>query len=578
MTRTWPETVATCSLTEAGAALARRMPWEHRHGDLGPTVRSLWAQVDGLVLVCATGIAVRLVAPLLGAKPADPAVVVLDDAGRWAIALCGGHHGGNDLARQVAALVGAEAVVATATDAAGIPALDNLPGFVASGDVAGVTRRWLDGQGPELAIDPALAGWPVPAGIGRPGGGAGGAVGGGRVSVTDRDRAAGDLEVVLRPGCLVAGVGASSGARPEALVELLEAALAGAGLHRDAVGCVATLDAKRAEPAVASLARHLGLPVRGIPAAALAQVAVPHPSQVVLAAVGTPSVAEAAAVLAGGPGASLVVPKQRSADSTLALARRRRPPGHLAVVGLGPGGAETRTPQAAAAVRQAATVVGYGPYVDLAADLLGPHQCVRRYDIGQEEQRVAEGLRRAGAGEGVALVCSGDAGVYGMASLACEMAPAFGDPPLTVVAGVSADVAAAALLGAPLGHDHASVSLSDLLTPWPVIERRLLAVAEADMVVSLYNPRSGGRSHQLGVALALLGTARPAATPAAVVSHAGRPHQSVVRTSLGSLDPGGVGMLSLVVVGSSTTRWVGERMVTPRGYASPVSPPGGPAR
>ncbi|MGH9222629.1 MAG: precorrin-3B C(17)-methyltransferase, partial [Acidimicrobiales bacterium] len=236
---------------------------------------------------------------------------------------------------------------------------------------------------------------------------------------------------------------------------------------------------------------------------------------------------------------------------------------------LGPGGPAHRTPAATAAVRHAGCVVGYVPYVDLAADLLTAAQDVVRFAIGAEAERCEVALRRAAAGEQVALVCSGDPGVYAMASLVCELAPSHGDPPVTIVPGVTASLAAAAVLGAPLGHDHASVSLSDLLTPFDVIERRLQAVAGGDFVVSLYNPRSQRRTSQLDRALDILGSCRPPGTPAAVVTDVGRPGQRVVRTTLADLDPTTVGMLSLVVVGASTTRWLGERMVTPRGYPAP---------
>ena len=402
----------------------------------------------------------------------------------------------------------------------------------------------------------------------------------------------------MRPRSLVLGVGSSSGAHPEALHRLAIGTLREAGLSIDAVGCVATVDRKAAEPAIVELAAALGVPLRAFPADVLAAVPVPNPSGIVEAAVGTPSVAEAAALAAAGgrpaggrqsgeaasgpvsggatsgrprsgePGVSpvLVVEKRRSDEATVAVARRAGPEGHLAVVGLGPGDPALRTPAAAAAVRHADVVVGYGPYVDLAGDLLAAHHTVVRSPIGAETARVTDALGRAAAGQRVALVCSGDPGVYAMASLVCELAPSHGDPPVTVVPGVTAALAAAAVLGAPLGHDHAAVSLSDLLTPWAVIERRLRAVAEGDFTVSLYNPRSKRRTAQLDRALEILAAHRPATTPAAIVTDVGRPAERVVRTTLAGLDPERVDMLSLVVVGSSTTRWQGDRMVTPRGY------------
>lgn len=565
-------TVVTISVTEAGAALAQRLPYRHEHGDLGDRVRRLWPEVDGLVLVCATGIAVRVIAPLLGDKHEDPAVVCVDDGGRWAIALAGGHHGANALATEVASLLGAEAVVTTATDLAALPALDTLPGFRFAGDVAAVSRAWLDGHPPTVDAA-ALPHWPLPpaltssSSLGGPGGP------GGTVVVTDRvvPEAAGT--VVLQPESLVVGVGSSSGAEAGGIAELLAGALAEAGLSRDAVGLVASVDLKRGEPGIVALAAELGVELRTFPADVLAGQDVPTPSDVVAQAVGTPSVAEAAALVAAGPGAQLVVPKRRSSEATVAIARRRRPEGHLAVVGLGPGDAAFRAPAAAAAVRRAEVVIGYDLYVDLASDLLAPHHEVVRSPIGAEADRCHDALRRAAEGRHVALVCSGDPGVFAMASLVCELAPHHGNPPLTIVPGVTAAHAAAAVLGAPLGHDHAAVSLSDLLTPWEVIERRVQAVAEGDMVVSFYNPRSQRRTWQLPRALEILARHRPPACPAAVVTDVGRTgKEHVLRTTVAELDPTSVGMLSLVVVGSSTTRWIGSRMVTPRGYKAAPEP------
>jgi cobalt-precorrin 5A hydrolase/precorrin-3B C17-methyltransferase len=563
--------ILTCTITAAGADIAGRLPYEHRHGDLVETVRAGWAEVDGFVLVCATGIAVRAIAPLLADKAGDPAVVVVDDGGRYAIALTGGHRGGaNVLAREVAALLGAEAVVTTATDGAGLPALDALSGFTATGDLAGVTRTWLDGSPPTIDCDPALAAWPLPAGLSPASGGAGP----GRrttVIVTDREVEPGVGEVVLRPKSLVLGVGSSRGADTEGLHRLVVETLAEAGLSLDAVACVASVEQKAAEPAIVELAAALGVGLRVFPAERLAGLSVPNPSPVVDAAVGTPSVAEAAALAAAGvrtgaAGPMLIVEKRRSTDATVAVARRAGPEGHLAVVGLGPGDPALRTPAASAAIRQADVVIGYGPYVDLADDLLQAGQEVLVSPIGAETERCTEALQRAAVGARVALVCSGDPGVYAMASLVCELAPDHGDPPVTVVPGVTAALAAAAVLGAPLGHDHASISLSDLLTPWSVIERRLRAVADGDFTVSLYNPRSKRRTHQLDAALGILAAGRPGGTPAAILTDVGRPAQRVIRTTLADLDPEQVDMLSLVIIGSSTTRWTGDRMVTPRGY------------
>ena len=550
--------VVSVSVTERGRHTARRLPYEHVHGALATTVRQRWFECDGFVLFCAVGVAVRVIAPLLGSKAGDPAVVCVDEAGSFAIPVVGGHRAGaNDLARDVAAVLDATPVVTTATDAVGLPALDDLPGFTAEGDVAGVTRAWLDGDPPAVEVDAALAHWRVP--FVPPGGS-----GGGRVVVSDRVRPLERMTVVLRPPSLILGIGASSGAPAAEIGSLVTATLEQAGLAATAVASVATLDRKIAEPGILAL----GLPLQSFPADVLRTVPVPNPSAVVARAVGTPSVAEAAALAAAGPGGTLVAPKQTSPHATVALARRAGPPGHLAIVGLGPGEAAHRTAAAAAAVRHADVVVGYGPYIDQCVDLLDSHHSVVRSAIGAEVGRCRHALGLAAEGRRVALVCSGDAGVFGMASLALELAPEVGHPDVEVVPGVTAALAAGALLGAPLGDDHAVVSLSDLLTPWSVIEHRLRAMAEADVVVALYNPRSSRRTWQLETARQILLTHRSADTPVGVVTDAGRPGQRIERTTLATLDVECVSMLSIVIAGSSQSRWIGDRLVTPRGYPS----------
>jgi cobalt-precorrin 5A hydrolase/precorrin-3B C17-methyltransferase len=383
------------------------------------------------------------------------------------------------------------------------------------------------------------------------------------VIVTDRavdpDR---DL-VVLHPPSLVVGVGASTDASGTAAPALLDEALAASGLAIDAVACVATIDRRAGDAAVTAL----GLPVRAFDAATLASVDVPNPSAIVEAEVGTPSVAEAAALAAAGAGAELVVTKRKAATVTVAIARRAQPEGSVAVVGLGPGHPGHRTSAAVVAIRRADVVIGYERYVDQCADVLRATQHVIRYPIGLEADRCRDALSRASAGARVALVCSGDPGVFAMAGLVHELAAANGSPPVEVVPGITAASAAAALLGAPLAHDHAFLSLSDLLTPWNVIERRLRAIAATDLALALYNPRSSRRTWQLDRARSILLESRSPCTPIGVVTDASRPDEQVVVTTLDGLDCDVVGMLSIVVVGTSSSFERNGRIVTPRGYA-----------
>ncbi|MFG1953550.1 precorrin-3B C(17)-methyltransferase [Micromonospora sp. NPDC048830] len=559
--------IGLVAATAAGRRHARTVAdaWPHARlveaDTVGDALRAAFTGYDAVVAFLATGAVVRVLAPLLGDKRTDPAVVVVDEAARHAVALLGGHAGGaNALAAEVGALLDARPVVTTATDAVDLPGLDTL-GWPVEGAVAAVSRAILDGEPVRLEAD---ATWPLPAlpDTVRPDAPADAY----RLLVTDRVVPTDGRTAVLRPPSLVVGVGGSRGVPAAEARALLDRVLADAGLSPASVRALASADVKADEAGIRSTADALGVPLVTHPAADLAAVDVPNPSEVVRAAVGTPSVAEAAALL-GEPGrhasAELVAPKTASAMATVAVARHA-PRGRLAIVGLGPGAADLRTPRAVAELRRAAVVVGLDQYVEQVRDVLRPGTRVLASGLGAEEERARAAVAEAAAGHAVALIGSGDAGVYAMASPALEYA----DDRIDVVGvpGVTAALAAAALLGAPLGHDHAYLSLSDLHTPWEVIERRVAAAAEGDFVALLYNPRSRTRDWQLDAALRVFAKHRPPDTPVGVVRNASRDGERVRLATLATFDAGTVDMYSVVVVGSSQTRIVAGRMVTPRGY------------
>jgi len=536
--------------TASGRATAARLDplGDVRRYPVGE-LATAWQECEALVVLLAAGAVVRLVAPLLQGKAVDPGVVCVDEGRRFAVALLGGHAGGaNDLAVTVADLLGGTAVLTTATDAVGMPGLDTL-GWPVEGAVAAVSRAMLDGEPVQLRADVT---WPLPP---LPVGDEGEHV----LAVTDRLLGLDALTAVLRPPSLVVGVGASRGAGVEELDGLVQRTLADAGLSIASVTGLATVEAKMDEPGLLALAERHGWALAVHSAQRLAAVEAPHPSAAPLAAVGTSSVAEAAAMLAG----DLVVPKTKSAMATVAVARLR-PRGRLALVGLGPGARDLLTPRARTELRRASVWVGLDQYVDQVRDLARPGTRMLVSGLGHEQERAHGAVEAARGGTSVALLGSGDAGVYAMASPALEVA----GPDIDVVGvpGVTAALAAAALLGAPLGHDHASISLSDLHTPWGAIETRVRAVAEADLVVTFYNPRSRDRDWQLPKALGILAEHRPPCTPAGVVTDASRPAETVTLTTLGELDPAQVTMYSCVVVGSSQSTLAAGRFVTPRGY------------
>ena len=241
--------------------------------------------------------------------------------------------------------------------------------------------------------------------------------------------------------------------------------------------------------------------------------------------------------------------------------------GSLVIVGTGPGKAELMTPATRTAIAEATDLVGYGPYLDRVPAV--QRQCRHASDNRVELDRARHALSLAASGRKVAVVSGGDPGVFAMAAAVFEAVEA-GDPAwrsldIRVEPGVTAMLAAAAEVGAPLGGDFCAISLSDNLKSWSTIERRLKAAAEADFVIALYNPASKARPYQLGEAFALLRTVKAAETPVLLVRAAGSGDAKVIATTLAEVDATQADMRTLVIVGASTTRQVGRWIYTPRG-------------
>jgi precorrin-3B C17-methyltransferase len=234
------------------------------------------------------------------------------------------------------------------------------------------------------------------------------------------------------------------------------------------------------------------------------------------------------------------------------------------VVGIGPGGEETLTPQAREALLQADVIVGYTTYIKLIKPLIAGKTIVAS-GMKKETDRARAAVEEAQNGKHVAVVSSGDPGVYGMAGPVLEVAPA--ELNVKVIPGVTAATAAAAALGAPLIHDFAVISLSDLMTSWETIIRRLDAAASADFVIVLYNPRSKGREGHLKEALGIISKYRNIDTPVGIVKNCGRSGETKQVTTLAELNPQDVDMTTTVIIGNHQTKTVHGRMVTPRGYA-----------
>ena len=546
-------------------------------------LRGLFEDGCTIVGLCASGILIRAVAPALGCKSREPAVVAVAEDGSAVVPLLGGHHGGNALARAIAAELGVAAAITTAGDNRFGVALDAPPlGWTLANadDAKAVMARLLDGASARLVVEAGDAGWLRDSSLpwdehGQI-----------ELLLTHRAVPGGPERLVYHPRVLALGVGAELGAPEEALQELVEAGLAANGLATAAVACVVSLDLKAAEPAVHAVADRLGVPARFLPAARLREVTdrLTSRSEIVFRETGCWGVAEAAALVAAGPDGHLLVPKRKGTRVTCAVALAAaaldpanvgRPRGRLAVVGLGPGDRAWRTAEAERLLHEADELVGYGLYLDLIGGA-ATGKPRREFPLGAEVERCRYALQRAAEGHSVALVCSGDPGIYALATLVFELLDHAADPAwarvaVTVSPGVSALQAAAARAGAPLGHDFCAISLSDLLTPYEVIEQRLRAAAIGDFVVAFYNPVSARRRTALARARDILLEHRPATTPVVLARNLGRPDERLRRIELRDLDPDQCDMLTVVLVGSSTTRLVprlhGQDWVhTPRGY------------
>ncbi len=592
-------TSAVILLTEQGLPLARKLQaalsGARIHGlakrvagadetftDTAGHLQALFQEQTAIIGICASGILVRALAPLLEDKRHEPPVVAVAQDGSVVVPLLGGHHGANALAREIAAATGGTAAITTASDIGiGIAFDDMPPGWqIANPElVKPVTAALLAGEGVVLDCEACEATWLSV--------GPFSADGKWRVLVTDRNDAANAHTLVLHPPVLSLGVGCERDAEPDELAALLTSAMTEAGLASESVCGISSIDLKADEPAVQELADRLGVPQRFFDAAELEAEAprLKTPSEVVFREVGCHGVAEGAALAAAGADSELIMPKVRSKRATCAIARAKIPidparfaqprNGHLAVIGIGPGAEAWRSPEASQQLRAADVVVGYRLYLDqIANQISGKEQYESK--LGEEAKRAGQALELAAVGRQVALVSSGDAGIYALASLVFELIDqadneSWNRVAITVVPGISALQAAAARVGAPLGHDFCAISLSDLLTPEATIVKRLEAAAQGDFVVALYNPQSRRRRRLLGAAREIMAAARPADTPVVIARNISREDEAIVVTTLEAFDTEEVDMTTLVMIGSSRTKsiWHDGRSwtYTPRGYS-----------
>lgn len=596
-------------------------------GSLKEHLANIWPHYRAFIFCLATGAVVRLISPLLQHKATDPTVIVIDEAGQFVISLCGGHQGGGDrLTRAIALQLNATPVLTSASTALGLPAIDTIgipfgwnrgegawtgvAAAIARGEKVEVFQEvgstlWQNHLPPEhpFKFQNSVAQEPETTHLSP--------TSSGRIWISFTHRKFSPEsnlpKVQWHPRVLWVGIGCERGTPRQVIETAIQQVCRTYHLALGAVAGIATLGLKADEVGLIELCQAKNWPLKTFSAEKLRSISVPNPSETVAHEVGTPSVAEAAAICAAnlalvptnegkltqilepnlhpsksnnGENNSLLVPKQifrlegQPGAVTVAVALAEQEyigrTGKLLLIGTGPGQLNQITPAAQSAIALADVVIGYSLYLDLISCLFHPGQIVEASPITQERQRAQRAIELANWGLTVAVISSGDCGIYGMAGLVLEELRAQGwdgtIPELEVFPGITALQAAASRVGAPLMHDFCAISLSDLLTPWEVIEKRLIAAAEADFVIALYNPRSQTRIHQLAKAQAIFLQFRVPETPVAIVHSAYREGEQITLTTLGQLLDCSVDMLTTVLIGNQSTRNYADWMITPRGY------------
>jgi cobalt-precorrin 5A hydrolase/precorrin-3B C17-methyltransferase len=559
----------------------------HHFGKARAHIADLFCSGRPIIGVCAAGILIRAVAPHLKHKSTDAPVIAVAESGRVVVPLIGGHHGAISLAREVSACLESDLALTTAGDGRWHLSLDEPPQGWRLANAAAAYRvmpQLLAGDGAFVDGDclDGLKDWfaHVPRGD---------AV---SLTVTRRQQTAAENELVYCPQDVMLGVGCARGCPADEVIDLVMQELARADINAAAIAGIFSVDLKADEPALHALAAMLAVPLRVFGREVLAAQAprLHNPSDAVLDEIGIPGVAEAAALAAAGDEAVLIHPKVKSGQATMALALAPAPcsplhlpgrkPGRVMLVGIGPGQSVWRTPEASQMVLGADELVGYDLYIDLLG-AIAAHIPRRDFKLGEEEARCRYALEVAATGKDVAVICSGDAGIYAMGALVYELLDRSEDQGgvsaaarrVSVVSapGISALQAAAARSGAILGHDFCAISLSDLLTPWDQIEKRIHAAGAGDFVIAFYNPVSRRRRTQLATARDILIGYRGGVVPVILASNLGRPDEAILHRTLATLDIDEVDMLTTVMVGASTSRQLdlgrGTAVYTPRGYA-----------
>lgn len=522
---------------------------DRNYSEFGATLRQLYQQDTPIIALCAAGIVIRTLAPVLLEKGVEPPVLAVAEDGSAVVPLLGGLGGVNVMAREIAAALNTAAAITTSGELRFGTCLLNPPPGYALGDLE-LGKRFVSDllSGESVRVEgaaPWLAQAQLPeddqAQL--------------AIHVGHAEREPSEYELLIYPRNVLVAL---SGELAEP-AEAVKTALHDSRIALQALGCLLASEAEMANPALHAAAESLGVALRftapGAPAQMIQQVL----PQLLLPL--TPAVGIAFAV----------------SPQPLDVQQIGRGRGRLAVIGLGPGATDFMIPAVKAELARANDVLGYETYVRMAGPFRAD-QVLHCTDNREEMQRARHAFELASEGRSVVVVSSGDPGVFAMAAAVLEALHESQNPDwhrvdLHILPGVSASLATAALAGAPLGHDFCVMSLSDNLKPWEIIEKRLDLACQADLALAFYNPISRSRPWQLGRALDIVRRHRAPETPVTLGRDVGRPAQTLRVITLGELTPEHVDMRTMVLVGSSLTcvfpRANGQPWVyTPRWYGA----------
>lgn len=590
-------------ITHKGLALADRLKGLYPDARIlkfkSGSVSDLWGRCKNLIFIMAAGIVVRTIAPLIRDKRTDPAVVVLDEKGDFAISLLSGHLGGaNEVSKEIADFLGGKAVITTASDVNDLTPIDLWAAAnglaIEDWDLAPQIGARLLNNGnlkvyteievklPEEFLrvaEPQAADILITNKACHPK-----LVSGSDWMLKQVQHDRNDISgkpFYLRPKNLVIGIGCNSATSEDEIENSIKAVLDENNLSFLSIHSIATIDIKGHEQGLKAFAEKHNLKISTFTADELNKVNGVSKSEAVFNATGAYAVSEPAALLASGA-QYLLIPKQKKGNVTVAIAEIRatdRPhnsavigsndiKNKLYIVGIGPGGIEHITPYAQKAIKNSDVIVGYGTYLDLIQELIKDKEVVST-GMTQEIDRCKKAVELAMSGKNVSVISGGDPGIYAMAGLVFDIYRGMASHApvnIEVIPGISALNACAARLGAPLMHDFAVISLSDRLTPWKLIEKRIEAAAMSDFVTVFYNPKSIGRQEHIDKARAIFLKHRSIETPVGIVKGAMRENERVIITNLRDMLNHEIDMQTTVIIGNSQTFVWNNLMITPRGY------------